>query len=59
MNPPDDERQRERANLIVMGIVIVLVIGTVVLMVLLRHGVKLEECFAAGHHNCAPIEEPQ
>lgn len=57
MNQPDDDRQR--TNLIVMGIAVALIAGTVVMMVALRHGLKLEECFAAGHHNCAPIQEPQ
>jgi cytochrome bd-type quinol oxidase subunit 2 len=59
MKQPDDFHQRERANLIVMGIVIALVVVTVVMMVWLRDGLKREECFAAGHHTCAPIEEPR
>lgn len=57
MNGPDDYRQRQRANLMVLGIVAAIVVATVILMVLLHHGIKREECFAAGHHTCAPIEE--
>jgi hypothetical protein len=54
---PDDFRKRQRSNLIVLGIVAVLVIGTAALMVSLHHGIDREDCFAAGHHTCAPISE--
>jgi hypothetical protein len=57
MNEPDEYRQRQRANLIVMGVVVAIVAATVILMVSLHHGIKREECFAAGHHTCAPIDE--
>lgn len=57
MNQPDDYHRRQRANLIVMGIVIALVAATVVLLVSLHHGIRREECFAAGHRTCAPVEE--
>lgn len=55
--PPDDYRERQRANLIVMAVVAVLIIGTVLLLVSLHEGIKRENCFAAGHRTCAPIEE--
>ena len=55
--PPEDYRQRQRANFAVMAIVAILILGTVVLLVSLQHGIKRESCFAAGHHTCAPIEE--
>lgn len=57
--PPEDYRQRQRANLIVLAVVAVLILGTVGLMVSLHHGIKRESCFAAGHHTCAPISEEQ
>ncbi|HUO98239.1 MAG TPA: hypothetical protein VMU01_06200 [Rhizomicrobium sp.] len=57
MPGPDDFRARQRANLIVIVIVAVLVVGTVVLLVSLHNGIKQEDCFAAGHHTCAPIPE--
>lgn len=57
MPDPDDYRQRQRANLIAMAVVAVLVIATVVLLVTLHHGIRREECFAAGHRTYAPIEE--
>ena len=55
--PDDDYRERQRANVLAMAIVAALVIATVVLLVSLHHGVKREDCFAAGHRTCAPIEE--
>jgi hypothetical protein len=26
---------------------------------MLKHGIDLQDCFAAGHHYCAPIDEGQ
>ena len=57
--PPEDYRQRQRANLIVMGIIVFIIVATVVLLVSLHQGIKRESCFAAGHHTCAPIDEQQ
>ena len=55
--PHDDYRERQRTNMIVIAIVAALVAGTVILLVSLHKGIKLEECFAAGHRTCAPIDE--
>jgi hypothetical protein len=58
MHPPGpDYRQRQRANMIAIAIVAILVVGSVVLLVVLKHGIKQESCFAAGHHTCAEIDE--
>ena len=58
MNEPDDEyRVRQRTNMIVMAIVAVLVLGSVLLLVSLHKGIEREDCFAAGHRTCAPIDE--
>ena len=54
--PPDDYDQRQRTNLLVIGVVLLIVVVTVGLMLLLKHGIELQDCFAAGHHNCAPID---
>jgi hypothetical protein len=35
----------------------VLVIGSIVLLLSLRQGIRRESCFAAGHRTCAPIDE--
>ena len=56
---PDDYRERQRTNLIVFAIAVIIVVVTVALMLMLRHGINLEDCFAAGHHHCAPIDESQ
>ena len=57
--PPDNYRQRQRANVLVVVIVVVLVLASVALMLALRSGIKREDCFAAGHHTCAPVDEQQ
>ena len=55
--PPDKYRQRQRSNMIALIAVAVLIVGSVVLMLSLRHGIRRESCFAAGHRACAPIDE--
>lgn len=55
--PPDDFRQRQRANMVALAIVVVLVVGSVALMLALHQGIKRESCFAAGHRTCAPVDE--
>lgn len=57
MSEPDDFQTRQRANLIAIAVVAALVIGSVVLLLSLHKGIKQEDCFAAGHHTCAPIQE--
>ena len=55
--PPDDYRQRQRANMLVIAVVVAIVAGSVLLLVSLQQGIKRESCFAAGHRTCAPVEE--
>ncbi|MBU6298393.1 MAG: hypothetical protein KGJ79_15910 [Alphaproteobacteria bacterium] len=55
--PSDDYGDRQRINLIVFAIAAVIVVATVALMLMLKHGVDLQDCFAAGHRHCAPIDE--
>ena len=57
--PPDDYARRQRANVLALGIAAIIVAATVLLMLLLKHGTELEDCLAAGHHNCAPIDTSQ
>jgi len=59
MNEPDDYRQRQRINLIVLGIVVAIIAATVALLLALHQGIKREDCFAANHRSCAPISEQQ
>ena len=44
-------------NLIAAAAVAVLVVGSIVLLLSLHQGIRRENCFAAGHRTCAPIEE--
>jgi hypothetical protein len=53
----EDYRQRQRTNLLVLVIAAVLVVGTIALLLSLHRGLRQEDCFAASHRNCAPIEE--
>ena len=46
-------------HLLVAGIAVVIVVVTVLLMLMLKHGTQLEDCLAAGHHNCAPVDTGQ
>ena len=55
--PANDYHRRQRANYLVMGIVVLLVAATVALLISLHHGIRRESCFAAGHRTCAPVEE--
>jgi len=57
--PQDDYDQRQRSNLIAAVVVVALVVGTVLLMLSLKQGIKQEDCFAAGHRTCAPIDTDQ
>jgi hypothetical protein len=57
--PPDKYRQRQRSNMIALIAVVVLIVGSVVLMLSLRQGIRRETCFAASHRACAPISEQQ
>jgi hypothetical protein len=54
---PNDPHRRQRSNMIALIIVAVLVIGSVVLLLSLHQGIRREDCFAAGHRTCAPVDE--
>jgi len=56
--PPSDQDDdtRWRTNLVVFVAAVALVVVTVILMLMLKHGIAVQDCFAAGHHNCAPID---
>jgi hypothetical protein len=59
MGSPDDDHDRDRKNLIVAGIVIVLVVGTVWLLLALQRGTAILDCMAAHHPNCVPLDVNQ
>lgn len=58
-DPREEYRRRQRANMVAMVAVTALIVGSIVLLVVLQHGIKQETCFAAGHRGCAPIDERQ
>lgn len=55
--PPEDPHRRQRSNTLALIVVAVLVIGSVALLLSLHQGIRQEDCFAAGHRTCAPIDE--
>ena len=57
--PQDDYDQRQRSNLIAAVAVVALVVGTVLLMLSLKQGIKQQDCFAARHRDCAPVDMNQ
>jgi len=57
--PPEDDDARHRANLIGLGVVFVIVVLGVALLLLLKHYTALQDCLAAGHHDCATIDTSQ
>jgi hypothetical protein len=57
--PSDTYEGAQRANVIAAVIVAILVVCSVSLLISLDRGIKREDCFAAGHRTCAPIDERQ
>ncbi len=56
MPDDDDEDRKQRQNLVVLVVTVLLVAGTVWLMIKFKHYRDLQDCFLAGHHNCAPVD---
>jgi hypothetical protein len=58
--PPDndngDDDDTQRRNLAALAAVIALVALAVFLMVKLKAGIAMQDCFAQGRHDCAPID---
>ncbi|HML14799.1 MAG TPA: hypothetical protein VK456_15955 [Xanthobacteraceae bacterium] len=58
-NPPDDpeptEAERRRTNLMLLGVAVVVVVLGVYLVNWLIEQRRLQDCFASGRSNCAPI----
>lgn len=59
LDPQEEYRRRQRSNIIAIAIVAALVVGSIILLVVLQHGIKQETCFAAGPRGCAAIDEHQ
>jgi hypothetical protein len=52
----DDDDGKQRENLMTLGIVVLLVIGSVWLLLKYKEYRAESDCFLAGRHNCAPID---
>ena len=55
MEEDDDEGRKQRQNLMVLAAVVVLVAGSVWLMIKFKEYRDVQDCFLAGHRNCAPV----
>ena len=51
----DDDDRKQRQNLIVLAIAVVLVVGSIWLLTKYKQYRDQQDCFLAGHRNCAPI----
>jgi hypothetical protein len=52
----NDDDQKQRQNLIVLVVAVVLVIGSVWLLMTYKKYRERQDCFLAGHRNCAPVD---
>jgi hypothetical protein len=62
MTPPEPDEEfaaRQRTNLLVAAVAIGLIVVTVLLMLWLKHENDIQDCIAARHLNCAPIDTDQ
>jgi hypothetical protein len=55
----DELDRRQQVNIAVLIVVVALVANSVVVMLELKSGLSTEDCIAAGHRNCVPIEVPE
>jgi hypothetical protein len=57
-NDHDDDRddRKQRENLMVLGIAVALIVGSVWLLIKYKEYREESDCFLAGHHNCAPVD---
>jgi hypothetical protein len=53
---PETEAERRRANMILLGAAVVLVVVGVWLVNALVDARKSEECFESGRRNCNPVD---
>ena len=52
----DDGDDRSGANMVVLIVaVVIIVVGSLVVWGM-KHESNLEDCYAAGHRNCAPVD---
>ncbi len=52
----DEDARKQRANILVLAIAAGLVLASVVLLFWLKDRTDLQDCIAASHRNCLPID---
>ncbi len=55
---PNDDEGRTRTNLVVAVVVVALLIGGYFLVQAAVKNARLQECLAAHHANCVPVDAP-
>lgn len=55
-NDPNDDEGSTRTNLVVAVVVVILLIGGYFLVQAVVRNARLQECLAARHANCVPVE---
>jgi hypothetical protein len=58
-NDPDDDDSRQRANLVAIGIVVLLVVGSIWLIRAYMASRSQMDCYLAGRHRCGPAVPDQ
>ena len=56
MSDPEDDLRRSRDNLLVFVAVMVVIVLGVLLTQALKKSTDLQDCVAAGHRNCEPVD---
>ena len=55
----EDDVQRTRNNVAVFIAVVVVIVLGVLLVRALKHSTDMQDCLAAGHRNCEPVDTGQ
>jgi hypothetical protein len=56
---PDEFAKRQQVNIVVLVLVVAVVAMSVFLMLKLKSGLSTQDCVAAGHRTCVPIDVSQ
>ncbi|HEX4635553.1 MAG TPA: hypothetical protein VH189_05190 [Rhizomicrobium sp.] len=56
MRDDEEEDRKQRQNLVVLALAVARVVGGVWLLITFKKYRDRQDCFLAGHHNCAPID---
>ncbi len=59
MSEDEDDARRSRTNLIVLAAVVALVLLGIVLVKAMKYYSDMQDCAAAGHRDCQPVDTGQ